>query len=146
MTGRTQANGNSMINLNSLAGSVINGDTVLGGVGQIHYNLAGTQWFLSGDSQLSSLAGNGSNIHLADPGAASFRTLSIESLGGSGQTFWLNTLLDDGSSQQTDKLIITNTATGTHQLHVSNAGGVGAETIQGIDVVDASTATTNTAQ
>lgn len=53
---------------------------------------------------------------------------------GSGGLVKIDTRLN-GDGSPTDKLVITGDTAGTTKVHVNNMGGLGAQTIQGIEVV-----------
>ncbi|WP_429500703.1 autotransporter outer membrane beta-barrel domain-containing protein (plasmid) [Robbsia andropogonis] len=61
---------------------------------------------------------------------------------GEGGTVTLGTVLNGGDSE-TDKLIITGAATGTTYVKVSSEGGSGAQTLEGIEVVETGSSTVN---
>jgi outer membrane autotransporter protein len=63
---------------------------------------------------------------------------------GTGGSIALDTALG-GDNSPTDKVLIVGSASGTTHLLVYNAGGLGAQTVKGIDVVEISGGTTKTA-
>lgn len=63
---------------------------------------------------------------------------------GSGGTLVIDTVLGDDSSL-TDLLVINGNASGTTRLQVNVVGGAGAQTVQGIKVVQVNGTSTNTA-
>lgn len=137
ITGRIYATGaNSLIDLKSQSGSVIRGNTVMANSGIINFDLTETDWHLGSNSQLNKLNGSRSNVYFPSSDGSSFSTLKIDNLSGMSNVFWLNTVLNDGSTQETDQIIISQTSAGQHKLHINNVGGLGAQTVQGIKVVD----------
>jgi len=62
---------------------------------------------------------------------------------GSGGTVFLNAALGDDTST-TDELVIKGNSTGTSTLAVTNVGGTGAQTTNGIEVVDVTGASAGT--
>ncbi|WP_449431746.1 autotransporter outer membrane beta-barrel domain-containing protein [Pseudomonas putida] len=75
------------------------------------------EWTMLGDSQLNQLAMSGGAINLGvAPG--DFHTLTVSSLEGSG-TFKMDV---DFATGEADRLDVTGTATGNHQLLVSSSG------------------------
>lgn len=100
-------------------------------------NIDGSQWQISGDSDVGSLTANGSAISFNAPQQGTFKTLTTGSLAGNSSTFVLNTVLNEGDTHtQSDKIHVTGDATGSHSLVVNNAGGLGALTVgDGIQVV-----------
>ncbi|GGE32955.1 hypothetical protein GCM10007276_07760 [Agaricicola taiwanensis] len=77
-------------------------------------------------------------------GGAPGTTLTVNGdYAGSGGTLYMNTTLDgDGSS--TDRLVVTGNSTGNSNIHVTNVGGSGAPTAEGIKLVDVGGASTGT--
>lgn len=100
-------------------------------------NIDGSQWQISGDSDVGSLTANGSAISFNASQQGTFKTLTTGSLAGNSSTFVLNTVLNEGDTHtQSDKIHVTGDATGSHSLVVNNAGGLGALTVgDGIQVV-----------
>ena len=91
-------------------------------------------WLMTGDSNLSHLAlGNTGTVALGN--TSTFNTLTVDSFDGSGGTLLFNTQLGDDSSA-TDKLVITGDANGQANVRVLNAGGAGAKTDRGIELID----------
>jgi len=149
LSGNIYATGaNSIISVKTNPGSALDADTNMANGGVVNLDLSQTDWQLRSSSVLNILEGTGSDIRFAQPVAAApvFNTLTVNKLSGSGHIFYLNTVLDDGSSQLTDQLVINDTASGVHQLHINNVDGAGEATQQGIKVVDIqSTVSSNTA-
>lgn len=54
---------------------------------------------------------------------------------GNGNTITMNTVLG-GDSSATDRLVIKGNSTGTTNLVFTNIGGTGAQTVDGIEVVE----------
>lgn len=91
-------------------------------------------WLLTGDSTVSRLTlGSTGTIGLGD--GTAFNTLTVDSFTGNGGTLAFNTQLGDDSSL-TDKLVITGDANGQANVRVLNAGGTGAKTDRGIELID----------
>nr|WP_277402725.1 autotransporter outer membrane beta-barrel domain-containing protein [Achromobacter xylosoxidans] len=94
---------------------------------------------MSGNSNVTTLSNNASQILFTPPSAGSFKTLTAVNYSGSGGgLIGLNTYLGDDSSPS-DRLVIDGgAATGATGLRIANAGGPGAlTTAAGIKVVDA---------
>lgn len=138
LTGHIGVNGaGTEISIESRSGSIIHGDTMMFASGIIDFNLAGTQWFFQNDSQLNILNATQSHFYFPTASAGNFRTLTVETLSGSNNTFWMNTVLNDGSVQDSDRLIVNQSGAGQHKLHISNVGGGGDITVgDGIQVVE----------
>ena len=93
-------------------------------------------WNVRGNSALKTLK-NAGFVHFVAPDAQTgFKTLTVSDYVGGG-TLVMNTQLGDDTSL-TDKLIIDGGAvTGSTGLRIMNAGGTGALTTQGIQLVQA---------
>ncbi len=93
-------------------------------------------WSLTGDSTVGDLALDGSGVvRLSDRvDGAQFTTLTLANFHGAGGTFMFRTVLDDDSSA-TDKVHITGDAEGHAGVVVLNAGGQGAQTVNGIELI-----------
>ena len=88
-------------------------------------------------SQGGSLTGNVSSAGLiAWANTMPRQTLTINGnyTGVAGSSLALNTVLGDDSSV-TDKLVVTGDSAGTTAVSVSNAGGQGAQTVDGIELI-----------
>ena len=91
-------------------------------------------WLMTGDSNVGHLAlGNTGTVALGN--GSTFNTLTVDSFDGTGGTLLFNTHLGDDSSA-TDKLIINGDANGQANVRVLNAGGAGAKTDRGIELID----------
>lgn len=91
-------------------------------------------WLLTGDSNVGRLAlGSTGTIGMGD--GTTFNTLTVDSFTGNGGTLAFNTQLGDDTSA-TDKLVITGDANGQANVRVTNAGGTGAKTDRGIELID----------
>jgi len=97
----------------------------------------GTLWNLTGNSNLTSLGNNASQILFSPPVAGAFKTLTVSTYAGQAGIIGLHTFLGtDGSAS--DRLVIDGSnASGLTGLRITNAGGPGALTLaNGIMVVD----------
>jgi len=91
-------------------------------------------WLMTGDSNVGHLAlGNTGTVALGN--GSTFNTLTIDSFDGTRGTLLFNTHLGDDSSA-TDKLVINGDANGQANVRVLNAGGAGAQTDRGIELID----------
>ncbi|MDT3377906.1 autotransporter outer membrane beta-barrel domain-containing protein [Labrys neptuniae] len=77
---------------------------------------------------------NGGVLTMADKGAGDTTTIDGDYVGNGG-TVEIDTELGDDSSK-TDKLVINGDATGSTKLTVHNVGGLGAQTDDGIRVIE----------
>lgn len=90
-------------------------------------------WLLTGDSNLGRLAlGSTGTIGMGD--GTTFNTLTVDTFTGDGGTLAFNTQLGDDRSAS-DRLVITGDANGQANVRVSNAGGTGAKTDRGIELI-----------
>lgn len=90
-------------------------------------------WLMTGDSTVGHLA-LGSTGTVALGNGSTFNTLTLDTFDGAGGTLLFNTQLGDDSSA-TDKLIIKGDANGQANVRVLNAGGAGAKTDKGIELI-----------
>lgn len=129
-----------LIDLKMAAGSYFNGSTATASDGQVHLTLDGaSSWVMTADSNLSSLAlGSGATLEYARSGAAadySHKTLTVDGDFSGGGRLIMNTHLgDDGSA--TDQLRVKGSTSGQTQVTVNNTTGVGAETWEGIRMIE----------
>ncbi|WP_329839044.1 autotransporter outer membrane beta-barrel domain-containing protein [Stenotrophomonas geniculata] len=91
-------------------------------------------WLMTGDSSVGHLTlGAGGTVALGN--GSSFNTLSLDEFTGNGGTLLFNTQLGDDASL-TDTLVIAGDANGQANVRVLNAGGAGAKTERGIELID----------
>ncbi|MDA5343646.1 autotransporter outer membrane beta-barrel domain-containing protein [Stenotrophomonas maltophilia] len=112
-----------------------NASLVGGMTGAIDVALSqGGQWQLNKSSDVANLAvENGGVVALGDGSA--FHTLNVAgNFTGNGGTLAFNTVLA-GDDAATDKLIIGGDTSGTANVRVNNVGGAGAQTNQGIQLI-----------
>nr|WP_180166742.1 autotransporter outer membrane beta-barrel domain-containing protein [Stenotrophomonas sp. SbOxS2]NYT99599.1 autotransporter outer membrane beta-barrel domain-containing protein [Stenotrophomonas sp. SbOxS2] len=90
-------------------------------------------WLMTGDSNVGHLTLDSTGtVALGD--GSSFNTLSVDTFTGNGGTLGFNTVLG-GDSSATDKLVIAGDANGQANVRVLNAGGAGAKTDKGIELI-----------
>ncbi|MER2177662.1 MAG: autotransporter outer membrane beta-barrel domain-containing protein, partial [Stenotrophomonas maltophilia] len=94
----------------------------------------GARWMLAGDSDVGELTlGAGGVVELSTGNV--FNTLTVTGdYTGSGGTLLFNTVLGDDTSAS-DKLIVNGSTSGQTNVAVNNVGGVGAQTINGIQLI-----------
>lgn len=93
-----------------------------------------SSWLMTGHSTVGHLTlGAGGTVALGD--GSSFNTLSLDAFTGNGGTLLFNTQLGDDTSL-TDTLVINGDANGQANVRVLNAGGAGAKTDRGIELID----------
>ncbi|HIE0128006.1 TPA: autotransporter outer membrane beta-barrel domain-containing protein [Stenotrophomonas maltophilia] len=91
-------------------------------------------WLMTGDSNVGALTlGAGGTVALGN--GSTFNTLTVDEFTGNGGTLLFNTHLGDDTSL-TDKLVINGDANGQANVRVLNAGGAGAKTDRGIELID----------
>jgi autotransporter family porin len=93
----------------------------------------GGYWQLTADSSVGRLAlATGGTLELGDGNA--FHALTADSFTGSGGTVAFNTVLGDDTSA-TDRLHVLGDTSGQAFVSVKNAGGAGAQTVEGIQLI-----------
>ncbi|HDS1104278.1 MULTISPECIES: autotransporter outer membrane beta-barrel domain-containing protein [Stenotrophomonas] len=95
---------------------------------------SGSTWLMTGDSNVGHLT-LGSTGTVALGNASTFNTLNVDQFTGNGGTLLFNTVLGDDTSL-TDTLVIAGDANGQANVRVLNAGGAGAKTERGIELID----------
>ena len=95
----------------------------------------GGRWQLAGDSDVGALTLNsGGTVALGD--GTTFHTLSVSGdYVGAGGTLLFNTVLGDDASAS-DKLVIGGSTSGQTNVAVNNVGGAGAQTVNGIQLIE----------
>ncbi|MBT2768217.1 autotransporter outer membrane beta-barrel domain-containing protein [Stenotrophomonas sp. ISL-67] len=93
----------------------------------------GSLWRMTGDSNVGRLQLDADGTVVLGDGST-FNTLSVDDFVGHGGTLRFNTALGDDTSG-TDTLVITGDANGQAGVRVLNAGGAGAQTDQGIELI-----------
>lgn len=140
-----------LTNLDMQSGSVWTGlgqnNTV--GNGVLNVAMTDSQWNMIDSSSVDTLALNNGHVIFNDNGANS--VLTVGDLSGSGR-FVLNTnLVGDGNGVNNfgDKLVVTGTSAGTHQLTVLNQGSLattGNEVLTVVETQDGVATFTSTSQ
>lgn len=96
---------------------------------------SGARWQMTGSSSVGSLSLDHGIVAFAAPTAGDFKTLTVTGdFSGDGGTLQMNTALGDDHSA-TDKLHVLGNTSGQAYVAVSNVGGLGAQTVDGIQVV-----------
>ncbi|WP_261373528.1 autotransporter outer membrane beta-barrel domain-containing protein [Yersinia massiliensis] len=140
--GNILAEKGGLIDLNLAEGSVFSGATKsLGSTssnnGVINLAMSGNSsiWNMSGNSDLTSLnLANGAIVNYID-NSSTFKTLTVTgNYHSDGGYIYFNTALNDDTSE-TDKLLIQGNTSGTTYVVVRNAGGMGNETLEGIELI-----------
>lgn len=111
------------------------GATLVGQIAQARaVAVQDARWQLTADSHIASLQLDQDGLVALGQGDA-FHVLNIlGNFTGSGGTFVFNTVLA-GDNALTDKLIIGGDTSGTAYIRINNVGGTGAQTVQGIELI-----------
>ncbi len=129
-----------VIDLKMAAGSYLNGttSTATDGVIDLAMDGATSQWFMTGNSNLTNLTlTNGAQLvydRHDEHGAYTYKTLTVDGDFSGGGHLVMNTYLGDDTSE-TDKLAITGSTSGETRVTVNNTTGLGDETEQGIEMI-----------
>ena len=93
-----------------------------------------SQWNITGDSSVDALSASNSTLNFTHDGAG-FSTLTVNgNYSGDNSTLVMNAALGDDHSAS-DKLHILGDSSGSTDVVVNNAGGSGAQTIQGLNII-----------
>ncbi|MEG0186378.1 MAG: autotransporter outer membrane beta-barrel domain-containing protein, partial [Stenotrophomonas sp.] len=94
----------------------------------------GSQWTLTADARVGALQVRDSTVAISD-GSGRFNTLTVDgNLHSEGATFLFNGALG-GDGSAIDRLHVRGDATGDAQVAVHNIGGMGAQTVDGITLI-----------
>ncbi|WP_181175673.1 autotransporter-associated beta strand repeat-containing protein [Mesorhizobium sp. B2-3-4] len=103
------------------------------GAGSAFAVASGATLDLGGFNQTVASLNNSGSVRL---GSAPGTTLTVSgNYDGAGGTVFLNAALD-GDGSTTDKMVVHGNTSGTGILAVTNVGGAGAQTVEGIKIVD----------
>lgn len=129
LQGTLRADATSQLHANLTNGAVLNGAMT----NVTSATLDSATWNMTGNSTVGALnLGNGT-VSLGDGSA--FHTLNVAgNFSGADGTIIFNTVLA-GDDAATDKLIIGGDTSGTANVRVNNVGGAGAQTHQGIQLI-----------
>ena len=130
---------NGTITMNTKEGSVWEGSSYVKNSGRTDITMKGTSWNMTNDSTLNDLTLlNDSTLYLNPaPSTDNFTPRELTITGnylGNNSTIVFNTKLEDDSSL-TDRLNIQGDTSGNTKVSVRNAGGNGAQTIEGIELI-----------
>lgn len=129
-----------VIDLKMAAGSYLNGTTSTATDGMIDLAMDGasSQWFMTGNSNLTNLTlTDGAQLvydRHDEHGAYTYKTLTVDGDFTGGGHLVMNTYLGDDTSE-TDKLAISGSTSGDTRVTVNNTDGPGAETLEGIQMI-----------
>jgi len=128
----------NIIGRDNTALSLRNGATLTGWIDPTDVNIdSASTWSMTADSLVDdvNLAGT---INVVAPSALPMsvgRTLTATNWNGQGGTVVLNTVLGNDASV-TDKIVVNGNTSGNTFMKVNNAGGGGAQTVEGLRVVE----------
>lgn len=137
----TQPQQNSTIRLNMTDNSLWNGASYItsatAGTGVISLQMRDAMWNMTESSTLTDLTLNsGATVNFSHVDGESWRTLTInEDYVGNGGKLVFNTVLN-GDDSETDMLKVLGNTSGNTLVAVNNIGGTGAQTIEGIEIVN----------
>ena len=132
---------NSTITLNMTDNSLWSGasyiTSVTAGTGVISLQMSDATWNMTNSSTLTDLTLNGGSVvNFGHTDGEPWQTLTInEDFTGNGGKLVFNTVLNDDTSE-TDKLKVLGNTAGNAFVAVNNIGGTGAQTIEGIEIIE----------
>lgn len=132
---------NSTITLNMTDNSLWSGasyiTSVTAGTGVISLQMSDATWNMTNSSTLTDLTLNGGSVvNFGHAGGEPWQTLTInEDFTGNGGKLVFNTVLNDDASE-TDKLKVLGNTAGNAFVAVNNIGGTGAQTVEGIEIIE----------
>ena len=100
-------------------------------------SLSGGLWTLTGDSAVSTLVANNSRIAFPAAGSGAFQGTTLTVAGdylASNTSLSMTTVLG-GDDSPTDRLVVNGNTAGDTSITVTNAGGAGGLTVEGIELV-----------
>lgn len=102
----------------------------------LHINGSKSVWMMNGDSTLTNLSLADASLVFASPGNFQPMTLQVKNnFTSANGTIQLATVLGDDNSL-TDRLLINGDTAGSATVKIKNVGGTGAQTVNGIKVID----------
>ena len=132
---------NSTIKLNMTDNSLWSGASYItsatAGTGVISLQMSDATWNMTNSSTLTDLTLNGGSVvNFGHADGEPWQTLTInEDFTGNGGKLVFNTVLNDDASE-TDKLKVLGNTAGNAFVAVNNIGGTGAQTIEGIEIIE----------
>jgi len=95
---------------------------------------SGSQWDVTHDSAIDNLTLDNATLNMTAPGTG-YSLVTVNNLSSNNGTLDFKTHLKDDASK-TDQLLITGDYHGNTAVAVTNAGGTGAQTIDGIKLIE----------
>lgn len=124
------ARGNGIIDLTMDSGSRLTGGTSVENDGKVNMGLTGSRWNMSQDSSVSKLVLNNSIVDFTEDKTGSI--LSVGDLSGHGTFIMRINIVGDFA----DKLVVTGTSAGNHNIRVLNRGSLATRGNEVITVVE----------
>ncbi|PVZ85057.1 hypothetical protein C9426_21270 [Serratia sp. S1B] len=115
--------------------SLINGASLTGWIDPTDVSIdSASQWNMTANSLVDNLTHGGTVVFVV-PTTNDFKTLTVNgNYAGNNGLLVLNTQLGNDNSLS-DKLVVTGDTSGSTRVKINNAGGRGAQTLEGIEVV-----------
>lgn len=132
---------NSTIKLNMTDNSLWSGASYItsatAGTGVISLQMSDATWNMTNSSTLTDLTLNsGAVVNFGHADSEPWQTLTInEDFTGNGGKLVFNTVLNDDASE-TNKLTVLGNTAGNAFVAVNNIGGTGAQTVEGIEIIE----------
>lgn len=132
---------NSTIKLNMTDNSLWSGASYItsatAGTGVISLQMSDATWNMTNSSTLTDLTLNsGAVVNFGHADGEPWQTLTInEDFTGNSGKLVFNTVLNDDASE-TNKLTVLGNTTGNAFVAVNNIGGTGAQTVEGIEIIE----------
>lgn len=132
---------NSTITLNMTDNSLWEGASYItsatAGTGVISLKMSDATWNMTNSSTLTDLTLNGGAVvNFGHADGEPWQTLTVnEDFTGNGGKLVFNTVLNDDTSE-TDKLKVLGNTAGNAFVAVNNIGGTGAQTVEGIEIIE----------
>ncbi|MBB4571396.1 autotransporter outer membrane beta-barrel domain-containing protein [Rhizobium leucaenae] len=128
----SDASSNGLVNLT-------NGSVLSGAIDPVAMTIdASSRWSVTGNSSLTTLT-NAGTLAYATPSnpldASTYHTVTVDNYTGNNGTLLLNTALGADASP-TDQLVVTGNTAGASAIKITNVGGAGARTVEGIKIIE----------
>ncbi|MFB2567056.1 autotransporter outer membrane beta-barrel domain-containing protein [Rhizobium sp. IMFF44] len=119
--------------------NLTNGSLLSGSIDPVAMTIdASSRWSVTGNSSLTTLTNAGTVAYAAPSNpldASTYHTVTVDNYTGNNGTLLLNTALGADASP-TDQLVITGNTAGASAIKVTNVGGAGAQTVEGIKIIE----------
>ena len=119
--------------------NLTNGSLLSGSIDPVAMTIdASSRWSVTGNSSLTTLTNAGTVAYAAPSNpldASTYHTVTVDNYVGNGGVLALHTALGSDASP-TDRLVVTGDTSGASTVKVTNAGGAGAQTLEGIRILE----------